>query len=172
MSVALALIGGCGLADPSPAPPVERARPDKASLYGDASLLPTRAGERARRELALAGELAAALELLEMRPAQIDVRLDAGPSVVVIATSADPEADASTQREAIVELSRALVPDLDAADVHLWLRPAPETPAPAPERPDAPPWALALACLGLGLSLGVTLERLRVRSRRAVSARI
>ncbi len=43
------------------APPASPPAPDKRALYGDPALVPTRAGERAREELALAGSVAAAV---------------------------------------------------------------------------------------------------------------
>jgi len=163
---------GC---ESEPAPASEPAafahtRPDKASLYADASLLPTRAGERARRELALAGQLSAALEHLALTPLQIDVRLGQPPSVVVIASRAhSPDASPSEiVAEDIRELCLATIPDLDPAGVHLWLRPAPADSAPRElPRPRSPLWALVFACIGFGLSLGVSLERLRGRRKLA-----
>jgi hypothetical protein len=136
---------------------------DKQALYADASLVPTRAGERARRELALAGELRAALELLDLGPVHVDVELHERPRVIVVARFA-PGDDPGELEAAITELAVALVPELEAAGVHPWLRARAEARAPSPSR-RAPTWALVVACLGLGLSLGVTGERLRLRRR-------
>lgn len=153
----------CG---PAPVAPAElpAERPDKASLYGDASLLPTRAGERAREELALAAQISSALEHLGLEPKQLEVELDPEPRVVAI-VERPASADPAEQREAVRELCLALVPRLEPEGLHLWLRTdvdAASTPETCEPTRGPSPWLLALVCLGLGLSLGVTLERGRV----------
>lgn len=133
----------------------------KQAMYGDAALVPTREGERVRRELALAGEITTALALLGFDAAHVDIELGPEPSALVVIRSAE---HTPLEREAVVELTRAIVPELDADDVHVVTREVVDTePTPAPAGP--PPWPLALACLGLGLSLGVGGERLRMRRR-------
>ncbi|KIG18803.1 hypothetical protein DB30_07139 [Enhygromyxa salina] len=146
----------------APARPVqERRRADKRSLFADASLVPTREGERIRRELALAGELTTALELLEFGPVHVDLELRAehGSAVVVAQPPAHTDASVEQLEAEVAELAGAIVPELAPNQIHVWLRPRPEPPAPKRDRS----WALTLACLGLGLSLGVTLERVRMR---------
>jgi hypothetical protein len=146
---------------PAPQRPAAPGRAvDKQALYGDAGLVPTREGERVRRELALAGELEAALGQLGLTGVHVDVELNDPPGVIVIA-QADPEADDESLRSTITAFARVIVPDATAVHVELR-RVEPESPTP----PDGgPPWAIALACLGLGLSLGVTVERLLARRR-------
>jgi hypothetical protein len=58
---------GCVGCEPPARPRQDQRRTDKRSLFGDASLVPTREGERVRRELALAGELTTSLELMALR---------------------------------------------------------------------------------------------------------
>jgi type III secretory pathway lipoprotein EscJ len=135
---------------------------DKQAMFGSASLVPTREGERARRELAIAGELEQALAELELGPAHVDVELREPVAVIVIAREHD-DRSADEAQVAIAALARAMVPELEPGNLHVWLQPA-STQTTAPER--APSWrsaALMLACLGLGLSLGITGERLRSR---------
>lgn len=162
MAVLVLVCAGC----PAPQRPAVPGRTvDKQTLYGDAGLVPTREGERVRHELALAGELRAALLQLGLSAVHVDVELNDPPGVIVIA-QLDPEADADALEAleaTITGFARVIVPD--ATTVHVELRRG----EPDGERP-APPdggraWAIALACLGLGLSLGVTVERLLARRR-------
>lgn len=142
---------------------------DKQAVFGSASLVPTREGERARRELAIAGELEQALAQLELGPAHVDVELREPVTVIVIARvrhDQDDQADQDDQSLAraeatVAQLAHAMVPELDPANLHLWLQPGHEQPA-APE-PSSRTWLLMLACLGLGLSFGIAGERLRSR---------
>lgn len=155
----LASIVGLSACDAAPPPAihhVERPTLDKRALYGDAALLPTREGERVRRELALAGELSEALALLELTERRVDVELSEPPQVIVVAHTRVPTPELAAKIDA---LGRAIVPG--DPDVHVELLVA------APPQPSAPThdWPLALVCLGLGLSLGVTGERLRARTR-------
>lgn len=153
----LALIGiGCE----APARPLpQQRRTDKRSLFADASLVPTREGERVRRELALAGELTTALELLELGPVHVNVELQTGHSSAVVVAQLPANAVSEQLDADITQLAAAIVPKLEASQIHVWLRPSAEPPPPKRDRS----WALILACLGLGLSLGVTLERARAR---------
>jgi hypothetical protein len=135
----------------------------KAEVFGDASLIPTRAGERARRELAISGELERALTRLGLAEVHVDVELhgdDQPPALVVIATVQAGEGPSEAE---ILALGRALIPTLTPAHLQLWLRPALADAPGQPPRPRERPWALLLTCLGLGLSLGVTGERIRAR---------
>jgi hypothetical protein len=159
LAVVVLVCAGC----PAPQrPAVPRRTVDKQALYGDAGLVPTREGERVRRELALAGELQAASEQLGLTDVHVDVELNDPPGVIVIA-QIDPAADAESLEATTTAFARVIVPD--ATTVHVELRqlePGGERPAPPDGRWS---WAIALACLGLGLSLGVTVERLRTRRR-------
>lgn len=161
MAVVVLVCAGC----PAPQrPTVPRRTVDKQALYGDAGLVPTREGERVRRELALAGELQAAIEQLGLAAVHVDVELNEPPGVIVIAR-VDPEADAASLEATITRFAQVIVPD--AITVHVELRQLEldgERPAP-PDGGGGRPWAIALACLGLGLSLGVTVERLLARRR-------
>jgi hypothetical protein len=161
IAVALVLLVCAGCPAPQ-RPAAPRRTVDKQALYGDAGLVPTREGERVRRELALAGELHEALEQLGLTGVHVDVELNEPPGVLVIAR-ADHEADAASLESTITSFARVIVPD--ATTVHVELRRLEgdgEHPAP-PDRER--PWTIALACLGLGLSLGVTVERLLARRR-------
>lgn len=166
-SMLLFALCACGRAPaPEATRPAPTGRPDKATLYGDASLLPTRAGERAREELAITAQIWGALEQLGLEPKQIEVELEPQPRVVAI-VRLPASAERAAQRDAVTELCLALVPRLEPADLHLWLRA--DADASVAARDEAPeprtgpsPWLLGLVCIGLGLSLGVTLERGRV----------
>jgi hypothetical protein len=134
---------------------------DKQSLYGDAGLVPTREGERARRELALAGELQKAVEQLGLAEVHVDVELNDPPGVIVIAQAAG-EIEAETLEATITELARVIVPNATTVLVELQHAEIDgDSPAPSPDLGRA--WAIALACFGLGLSLGMTVERLLAR---------
>jgi type III secretory pathway lipoprotein EscJ len=147
-------------------PRVEQPRVDKRAMFASASLVPTREGERARRELAIAGELERALVELGLGPAHVDVELREPAAVIVIAQR-PADRSAAEAETAAAKLAHALVPELDAARLHVWLRPADdgaETKAGDGRRSSAHEAALLLACLGLGLSLGALGERLRSRA--------
>lgn len=140
-----------------PGPPAT----DKQAMFGSASLVPTREGERARRELAIAAELEQALAQLELGPAHVDVELHQPITAIVIAR---PRSDRSPAEAValVAELVHAMIPELAPANLHVFLRPIPQAEPPPPER-DQPMWPSMLACLGLGLSIGVAAERLRKR---------
>lgn len=160
LAVAVVLIACAGCPAPQ-RPTVARRAVDKQALYGDASLVPTREGERVRRELALAGELQTAIEQLDLADVHVDVELGEPPGVIVIAR-ATPDADAQSLEATITAFARVIVPAASAVHVELRRSEPDERPAlPGDDRP----WAIALACLGLGLSLGVTAERLLARRR-------
>ena len=140
--------------------PIPTAQLDKQAMFGSASLVPTREGERARRELAIAGELEQALAQLGLGPAHVDVELREPVTVIVIARHRDDRSASEAERAAIT-LARAMVPELEPANLHVWLQPA--IAEPPPPEPASRTWLLMLACLGLGLSLGIGGERMRVR---------
>ncbi|MFO7566066.1 MAG: hypothetical protein R6X02_25705 [Enhygromyxa sp.] len=151
---------------------VERPSPaalDKQAVFGSASLVPTREGERARRELAIAGELEQALARLGLGPAMVDVELrGAGgetheASAVIVIARRPHHLDAGQAEATVAELVGAMVPGLEAGGLHLWWQPTiAEAPGPA-HAPTWRSWALMFSCLGLGLSLGVLAERMRSR---------
>ncbi len=162
---ALALLVACESASPRPSPPVRVL--GKQELYGDAGLVPTRAGERAREELALAASITHALRARAGEGAlAVEVRLpgagDPGAAVVTGTVALDV-ASAARIAEAVlgpwsagrvqVELARA-----EASGV--VVEPVAAEPVVAAR---APSWLLAAALLGLGVSAGVSIERLRRR---------
>lgn len=168
-----------GLACTSPSPPegvrgAGRRPADKAALYGDASLVPTRAGERIRTETALAREIEQAVAVLpSVARVRVDVELPdamprpgarphppAEPRVIAVVAGAAPHDDASTPAR-IEAIARAVVGPRAAVEV-IVEGSAPPAPAPPPAR-----WPLLLCVLGLGFFVGVLVER----TRRIVHAR-
>jgi hypothetical protein len=172
--VALALLlvapGGCDApaSPPRVSPPRDAA--DKAALFGDPSLVPTREGERARREVALAQEIEQALTVLpSVARARVNVELPER------ATAEEPRVLAVVQGAPAVEES-ALSPRVRAI-AHAVVSPAAAVevvvePSPVPPPPPAEPlrWPLVLAVLGLGFFGGMLVERIR-RLRLAIAAR-
>lgn len=131
----------------------------KRAMFGDPGLLPTREGERARRELAIAGELERAIAGLGFTAVRVDVELREPVDVIVVAHR--PPTELPAPEAAITELARAIIPELAAEHLHLRLL-APEPAQAGPEHPSGLQlWALMLACIGFGLSLGMLGERLR-----------
>ncbi len=154
---ACALVGCRGEPPDAPAP---RRLPDKAALFGDPSLVPTRTGERVRLDLADAAAIEAALDTLPtLQSTTVDVqRADdaAGKAMRVLITGelthgAD-EAETRAQVEAVVRTVLGEPPD--PATI-LLVPPPPPVEKPPPQLDVL----LALAILGLGVSLGVTGER-------------
>ncbi|MBK8264311.1 MAG: hypothetical protein IPK80_23595 [Nannocystis sp.] len=151
----LALLAACPAA---PAPPRAPRPADKRALYGDPALLPTRRGELAREELALAGEIERLLaDDPTLAPIRAHVALPPeGAPVVVIAAAADP-----ADRPRLAAIARAVVPH---PQLRVVLHPLPAAAPPAPPPPlPVHLWPLALALLALGASAGITLDRLRLR---------
>ena len=157
---------------------------DKAALFADAGLLPTREGERARRELALAGELRKAARVLAWE-CEVDIQLGDGRSsarVSIVGRPLHPVDDAALarDREDLEALAAALVPGLGERDdaVRVLLRPEPSAALgaaePAADQPALPVAgrlpALLLTAIALGASLGMGLERLRLRRLTAASS--
>ena len=148
------------------AAPVPNSRPDKARLYGDPALVPTRAGERAREELALAGSVVAAVRARAgAGELAVEVRLptaeDPGAAVVTGALALDAAS--------VARISEGVLGAWSAGRVQVELAP-PRAEASEPASVSAAPtglgwqtWLLALALLGLGVSAGVSIERLRRR---------
>ena len=128
----------------------------KQTLFADRGLVPTREGERIRRELAHAGEIEATLVRIDgVSEARASVSLDAEvPTIVVVVASE------GVREETLRETAARLVPGATAAGVYLVVGPGSGE---APRRTRIP--ALALVLLALGVSLGITFERVRVRNR-------
>lgn len=170
--IALALLlGGCDApAAPRPAPSTGRSI-DKAALYGDPSLVPTRAGERAREELGLAQAIARALELLAgVEQARVDVELprrgvDAPARVLAVLRRRSADDPAPLRARARRIATAVVGPD---TVVEVIVGSAPPAPSPAPARM---PWPLILGVLGLGFFAGTLVERAR-RIRRTPSRRL
>lgn len=123
--------------------------PDKRELFGDAGLVPTREGERIRRELALADEVERLLARADV-PASVTVSLVEPASAVVVAQAGE--------LATIQAVASAALPELEDSRIHVTIAPtkgAPRDDEPG-ERGSIP--ALILT-LGLGLALGVALER-------------
>ncbi len=142
---------------PGPAP----RRADKAALFGDPSLVPTREGEQARREIALAQEIERALAVLpSVVEARVDVELPpratrGRPRVLAVVRGA-VDADESSLPARVLTVAHAVVGPEAAVEVMVERSPAPD------RRPEEPlPWALGLGVLGLGFFAGVLLERTR-----------
>lgn len=162
----LGLLAACGEPPPPREAPARRPS-DKAALYGDAALLPTRAGERARAEVALAEEIRVALETLHtVEQARVTVHTagDGTPhsAALVIRTrdaAALEDLDAAARRIALAALGR---PDVELA-VELSA-PSLDLPPEDTPRPVGP--LMLLAVLGLGISLGLTFDRARRLLRR------
>lgn len=143
---------------------------DKAAAYGDASLVPTRQGERARHEVALAGEIER-LVAVDSRVQRVEatVRLSpstAAPHVAVVVQHRGRALDDETHRDLaaeLVALAQSVVPAaaIDDIDIVIHRDSPPSTPS--------LPWALAVALLGLGISTGVAVERWRRRIRDATA---
>jgi hypothetical protein len=155
---------GCG--EPaSPRRPVPaRGATDKAALFGDPSLVPTREGERARREVALAQEIEQALGVLpSVTRARVDVELPERPADadarVLAVVAGEPGADAAALTERTRAVARTVMGPAAAIEVVSEPIPAPAPPA-VPMR-----WPLLLGVLGLGFFGGTLLERIRVLRR-------
>jgi len=165
-AVLLAAVAGSGCAEdpPPPRPLPTRAAPDKAALFGDPSLVPTRDGERARRELGQAQEIAAALGVLPaVDDARVDVELGSAstePTRVLVVVRGQARAPRDALTEQARTIARQVVGAEASVEVLVELLPASPTPEPPPLR-----WPLALALLGLGFSGGVLIDR-AARARR------
>ncbi len=137
--------------------------PDKARLYGDPGLVPTREGERARRELAVAGELQRSLEsVAAVEAALVTVQLEPVPAraLMTITAATETPTDERELEHYANEAARALL----GADAQATVILDPGS-AKAPSRGAGLPIPLALALLGLGVSAGIALERYRTARR-------
>ena len=130
-----------------------RRTPDKAALYGDPGLLPTREGEKARAEAATAGELEAAIGTLHAID-RVRVTVDDDRTLIVLRL-----ANAGAKDEAL-DHTRRIAETILGPDADIAIEASAPTPTATPDDDsDLPIPALALALLGLGFSLGVTFDR-------------
>lgn len=128
-------------------------------MYGDARLVPSRAGEQARRELALAGQVAALVDARVGQPgvAVVDVQLgEARPRVTVSLPMHDEAPGIDVLPDDVDRLVSSVLPG--AALTLVAAQPEPE-PEPVGDGRGGVPWPLVLALLGFGVSAGVFLER-------------
>ncbi|MEM7153175.1 MAG: hypothetical protein AAF799_10040 [Myxococcota bacterium] len=160
LGLVLVLAAGCGEATPrSPSTPV-RGRPDKAELFGDPTLVPTREGERVRRELGMAREIEHALAVLPaISASRVNVELPQRPSdgarVLAVVNATAPDGPDSV-RERIATIIATIVGAKAQAEIVIE---EPEAHAPAP--PLSFDWPLVLGVLGLGFFAGMFVERAR-----------
>lgn len=156
----LSAIAAACACEPARAPEARGVR-GKRELFGDPALVPTRAGERAREELALADAVAAALRALGAEGLAVEVRLPAGddPGAVVVAGLGPPGWDEARAAGLVQQLCGSW----SAGVVRVAWRGA------AASRPPRGAVDLALACalLGLGAAAGVTIDRVRRRRARS-----
>lgn len=142
------VVTACGAPPPSRAARVS----DKASLFADPTLVPTRDGEAARRELAESGEITQAIRATSwIEDVHVDVERATDEARVLVTgqRTATSPADLDTQLHAI---ARAVC----GAETELVLALA-DAPPPSPSRRlDLP---LGLALVGLGASLAVLADR-------------
>lgn len=157
----LGLLASCSEAPP-PRQPAQVRPADKAALYGDAALLPTRAGEHARAEVALAEEIRVALETLRaVEKARVTVRArgDGTPSsAALVIRTREREGlealEATARRIAKAALGR------DDVELAVELSP-PDSDLTAEDTPRPVSLVVLFAVLGLGISLGLTFDRTR-----------
>lgn len=151
----------CGPSERPTPPPRPEAPADKAALFGDPSLVPTRHGEQVRREIATAHELEQALSTLPtVERASVVVEAlehaNADPRAVVI-VHARSDADLTRLRQQAERATQAVVGPTVQPEVVVERSPAAAT----TDEPTPLRWPLLLGVLGLGLFGGVFFERLR-----------
>lgn len=147
---------------------------DKAELYGDPGLVPSREGERARREIASANEIKAAIVLLhEVEAVRVNVEQDGEDArALLVIRLRSQRAQASTVSAAERIAKHVLGPGTTATVQIEISAPGLATASPATPQPRRRPWVpLVIALVGLGFSLGVTFDRLRRQLRRAIRRR-
>jgi len=164
----LALLALSSLASGCEAPTEPRRTPttaptDKAALFGDPSLVPTRDGERARRELGLAQEVAVALELLPtVVETTVSVESDdtgAASERVMVVMRGRADADADRLGAQARTIARQVVGPRASIEVLVELEATASSPSPS--NVPSLPWPLAIGLLGLGFCTGVVVERAR-----------
>lgn len=146
-----------------PAPPRARV-PDKAALYGDAGLIPTREGEAARRELAMSAELAKVIGASGWTSdVHVDVEIGDATTSVIVGGLRNRSAPEDVEQR-IAAAARAIAGD--SASVTLVLGEA--VTSDPPRAIDVP---LLLAVLGLGASASLMIDR-AWRRRRRITPRV
>ncbi len=154
MVIAAALLG-CGAHPPAMA----KRTADKAALFGDPTLVPTREGEAARRELAQSGEVAAVLRATGwIEGLHVDVE-HRGPRVDVV-IAGRRTADAPDDLEAHIA---EIVARVSGEGTALSLAIAEPITAPRPQPRLLP---LGLAVFGLGACAALLADRTWRRRRR------
>jgi hypothetical protein len=148
---------GCGEA--STTQPSPRIAPDKAELFGDPTLVPTRDGEAARRELAAAGELAAVLRASGWID-EVHVDVEHGAITRVVVGGRRSAAAPTELAPAVQAVAQGVLGD----ELELVLAIAEPVASEPPLRGRELP--LLLAALGLGASVALVLDR-TLRRRRA-----
>ena len=160
------LAGACGEPASPRRKPVRRAS-DKAALYGDAALLPTRSGERARAEIALAEEVRVAVETLhDVERARVSVtsKTDDTPTSAALVVRTRSESANADVRAAATRIARATL----GRDTELTVEvSAPHADVPLEDTPSPRRPFVLFAVLGLGISLGLTFDRTRKLVRRS-----
>ena len=171
LGLVLVLAAGCG--EPTPRTPTtpDRGRPDKAELFGDPTLVPTREGERVRREVAAAREIEKALALLPaISTSRVDVELPAdasGSPRVLAVVRAQAGSGPDSVRASIDTIIGSVVGEQAQARIMI----EEPTAAPLPTGPDFD-WPLVLGVLGLGFFAGMFVERARRLRPAAVPRRV
>jgi hypothetical protein len=159
-----ALVALLACNQPAVAPRPAARAPDKAELFGDPTLIPTREGEAARRELAGAGELTAVLRASGWLE-QIHVDVEHGDPIRVVVAGRRTAAAPASLVEPLDRVAAAVLGDEAELVLAIAETPPAEPRAPARELP------LLLAALGLGASVALLLDR-SVRRRRTRSLRV
>ena len=133
---------------------------DKADIFGSVTLVPTRAGERARAELAMAGEAARLVSRLPgVRDVALTARLEGETTISgVVVLEPDPPPDLT----GVIASVAADVAKIPVSSVRITARAGAVAP-----RATGLPAPLGLAILGLGACLGILVERWRWQRRTA-----
>lgn len=154
-----ALLGACGDPPARRAPPMARPA-DKAAMYGDPALIPTRSGERARAEVALAEEIRVALETLhEVESARVSVRTLDGetPHSAALVLRGHPGSSSLGLRARATRIAASILGSTRAElTVEVSVAQVEATQDDTPPRP-----LILVAVLGLGFFLGLTFDRMR-----------
>jgi len=131
-------------------------------LFGDPALVPTRAGERARTELALAGTIQEHLaEDPQLAVLRTHVSAPPGEPAHVVLSLRGPSERATQIQSRAETVARAV---LGAPKAQVTVDLVASSPAPEPRHAYLRPF-LIVAWLALGASLGITIDRLRWRPR-------
>ena len=140
---------------------------DKQELYGDPGLVPSREGEHARRELALAGEITRSIQALNLASAiSVQIQLPLASAEVshghalVIVTPKSSQQDTPSLEPQIVRVVQAnLGTNWQQAQITILWAPLPQ-PISAPLSKEHSFLSLALSLIIFGASAGITLDRI------------